>query len=580
MAFAVQGGLFVSSASAFTFDDIHYWIGEGTNQAAVVLDWNNGQPNSSIAYGVRWNGASTNMTEMLKRIAHDDRRLNVAMSPGYYGTSLDGFGYDVDNDGGFFDLAQGLATDADDFVCISGDGVWPAYYYWAATFIHDPVFRTESNWDYCEYGIDGSFLENGVWYAFKHIVYDMETWISENDTPSPAVAAETPFAFQVVSHATGGDAGLFNKVEAVLGAPARVSRKAGSYPAAAVTPTFPAWLPEQVFTLAKDKDNAGGYVTVCFDHKVFDDPLNPYGLDFIVFGNTICQKTGGSAYDDPNAITITVPSYTVDEPGLVEVSQDGTNWVSAVDWPSADTFAPTFGLLYDANEPDTALFQGNVWWGGAADATLPVDPTLSATDFVGKTLAQMAVLYNGSAGGTGFDISALNLAPDGETGRKWIKYIRVTAREDYDPDEVKPWTDIDAFADVSPALPYDNWVRENYAWMQLPDKAVTGKRAIAANGKPNFYNAALGTAPDAPPVESFPVQHFEIENGRAVFQVPAAAYAYDAFRVGVASGVDGKYNNVLPVWEGMTNGNASAVLSLPIDPAAPSAFYKIGLSAE
>ena len=55
-ACAALAGAFSSTAADaadFSFDDVHYWVGEGTNRAAVVLDWNNGQPGSSLAWGGR-----------------------------------------------------------------------------------------------------------------------------------------------------------------------------------------------------------------------------------------------------------------------------------------------------------------------------------------------------------------------------------------------------------------------------------------------------------------------------------------------------------------------------------------------
>ena len=30
----------VAARAEFTFDDVHFWVGEGTNRAAVVVDWN------------------------------------------------------------------------------------------------------------------------------------------------------------------------------------------------------------------------------------------------------------------------------------------------------------------------------------------------------------------------------------------------------------------------------------------------------------------------------------------------------------------------------------------------------------
>jgi hypothetical protein len=42
-----------------SFSNIQYWTGSGTNQAALVLQWNDGLAPNSIAWGYRWNGAAT-----------------------------------------------------------------------------------------------------------------------------------------------------------------------------------------------------------------------------------------------------------------------------------------------------------------------------------------------------------------------------------------------------------------------------------------------------------------------------------------------------------------------------------------
>ncbi len=49
----------------------------------------------------------------------------------------------------------------------------------------------------------------------------------------------------------------------------------------------------------------GGSITLAFNHEVLDDPLNPDGYDFIVYGNAFAGWS---------------------EPGIVEISQDGLTW--------------------------------------------------------------------------------------------------------------------------------------------------------------------------------------------------------------------------------------------------------------
>ncbi|MGI5869900.1 MAG: hypothetical protein ACOX9C_10720 [Kiritimatiellia bacterium] len=564
-----------ASAADFTFDDIHYWIGDGTNQVGIVIDWNNEQPGSSLAWGVRWNGASTNMTEILRRLDHEDRRLMAAVIGDSWGSWVLGFGYDADGDGGIFNtVSPGAATDRDDFIALDD---FSSACYWSVVATNASAITDATTWGYLMVGIDGIVPVNNDWFAFKRINWQT----GESSFPALPAAAESPFACRVVACVLDGIADEASATN-VLGAPARCTRGWPPWTVdATVTPPNPAWSPDQLLTLAKDDDGGGGWVVVAFDHRVMDDPLNPYGLDFIVFGNAL-HDLGGNQYfagtEDP-ATCVFRDSGVGAEPGLVEVSQDGITWYSFADGPFADAFAPTLSHLYDTNAPDASLFAGNLWWGKPTDPTLPVDPSLTATNFIGRTLAEYAVLYNGSAGGTGFDIGAFPLPVDPATGRKWIQYVRVTSLSSADDAD---WTDVDAFADVAPAAPYDNWARAHYAWTDLPDAGVAGKNAIAANGKPNFYNAAFGTAPDAAPVETFQITDFAIEDGRAVFRIPSAASAFDAFRISRASAIDGTWKDVLPTFEGtiQTAHGVESVFSIPIDPAKPHAFYKVKVSGE
>ncbi len=579
-AFAVFGCVLAFSGvhadESFTFDDIHFWVGEGTNRAAVVIDWNNGQPGSSLAWGIRWNGPSTNVAHLLQVLAHEDRRLHAALASESWGTWVLGFAYDADGDGGAFDMDGGRATDRDDYVGVDD---FSSSYYWTLVTANTAVLTQGTTWNYGS-GADYVYPADGTWIALKRV-----NWrTGESTVPAVPVFAETPFAYQVVACVVNEDeSGSYSDPATVLGSPSTVAR---GYPPwssdAPVVPCNPAWSSDQLLTLSKTEENTGGYVVIAFDHPVMDDPQNPFGSDFIVFGNAF-QTLGGGPYfvetTDPSGYVFTAASTVMVEPALVEVSQDGVNWFSYSDGSYADTFAPTMSHLYDTNAPDASLFTGNLWWGAKADPTLPVDPAVKGTNFVGRTLAEYAMLYNGSAGGTGFDIGGFDLPVDETTGQKWIQFVRVTSVSD---SEEALWSEIDAFADVSPALPYDNWVRENYAWADVPDESVTGKGVMAVNGKPNYYNAAFGTAPDADPVESFAVSSFAVKDGKAVFTVPSAQVAYDVFRVGKASDVNGNYTDSLPSHEGtvVTENGFESVFSIPVDGTETKAFYKIGLSAE
>jgi hypothetical protein len=88
-------------------------------------------------------------------------------------------------------------------------------------------------------------------------------------------------------------------------------------------------------------------------------------------------------------------------------------------------------------------------WAEELDPTRPVDPNLTAADIEGMTLAEMIRAYDGSAGGTGFDLRWLDpndyaaLPVDPNTGSRWIQYVQIQD----DPDS-NVTTEVDAMADV------------------------------------------------------------------------------------------------------------------------------------
>ncbi len=69
----------VSHAGLVTdFDDIDYWVGSGTNEAAMVIQWNDGNSPQSIAWGFRWSDTDTpTVQDMLFALAG-----SITVSPG------------------------------------------------------------------------------------------------------------------------------------------------------------------------------------------------------------------------------------------------------------------------------------------------------------------------------------------------------------------------------------------------------------------------------------------------------------------------------------------------------------------
>lgn len=88
------------AATVTDFSDIQYWVGSGTNEAAMVLQWNDGKSPVSLAWGFRWDGVATGF-DMIQAIDAADSRLSVVVNPDFP-TAVFGIFYDVDGTGGTF----------------------------------------------------------------------------------------------------------------------------------------------------------------------------------------------------------------------------------------------------------------------------------------------------------------------------------------------------------------------------------------------------------------------------------------------------------------------------------------------
>jgi hypothetical protein len=207
-------------------------------------------------------------------------------------------------------------------------------------------------------------------------------------------------------------------------------------------------------------------IVVSFDHQVENDPLNPYGQDFLVFGNSFYVgggTSGGFVNDGTDMGSYYLAGGCFSEPVLVSVSKgyqglpgevenDHTTWqwFTYADGPYGDTDFPTHAYHWDQAKYDTT---GNGWTDTLMDFTKPVNPAYQQALLDGDeawmaantpysvngdghlNVSEALALYEGSGGGTGFDLDVFGL--------DWIQYIKVEGTVDFREGE------IDAFADVA-----------------------------------------------------------------------------------------------------------------------------------
>lgn len=557
----VFSSLLALSLAAFTRDDIHYWVGEGANRCAVVIDW--GGEGRSLAWGYKWRGTCTNLAEVVQRIVHEDPRLGSD-------AKLAAFSYDVED----VHLSRSKATAL--YSAVNGAyGTWrffgpfseiPQMVSTASSIKPDVVHPLPDQWFVLRYSTSDG-LEEAV---------------------TAPTYAESPYGYEVVEFFTLEKSPLYNQASNVLGHPTMgIFTSSSTYgdSGSTINPAYPAWSGGRLLSLVGDDDEGTpGFVTIKFDHDVLDDPNNPFGIDFLVFGNAFGVR------DSDENIQLTTDPLTVSftgkgsyENALVEVSQDGETWYPYEKGPYADSFMPTLGYLYDPAAPDTGLFNGNLYWGRAARATRPVNPACSFSSFSGLNLAQVCQRYDGSAGGTGFDLAELPL-PENGNGVKWIRYVRISCVEESNDEGDFGYNvpEVDAVADVAPVSDYELWTHGQYqdwatAWR---DGAA---EAVAANGVTNALNFAWGLSPTEPVPASVPFEITGFSKGedRHTITVRSPCRLSDVRRLVVkaATRLDGGWKNIIPTLL-TSEQDGDAFLNTFAVPTDAGVFFKLAVQTE
>lgn len=169
----VIGPMCTCTTSA-TFDDIVFWVGTGSNQAALVLDWNDSKAPEALVWGYRWDGTATGL-EMLQAIVEADSRLFAHVSePGPFGTAVYGIGYDL-NGNGTFSVSPALQFNAggwsvgnpDDYrSAVEEADRWAEGWYTGFWGYHVRS-SSQEEWISASTGPGDRVLENGSWDGYS-----------------------------------------------------------------------------------------------------------------------------------------------------------------------------------------------------------------------------------------------------------------------------------------------------------------------------------------------------------------------------------------------------------------------------
>lgn len=173
----VSGSSGVASAS-FAFDDIGFWVGEGANEAALVIDWNGpdgGSDPVSLAWGFRWDGVATGQ-DMLTAVINADQNLFGRFASFGFGDAIVGLGYDLDGDG--FGITDGtdfgpdgiaFAGTSDGATATDGDDYYAEGWntgFWSYAIGVDAPFDGGA-WAGAMVGFGDRVLADGAWDGYR-----------------------------------------------------------------------------------------------------------------------------------------------------------------------------------------------------------------------------------------------------------------------------------------------------------------------------------------------------------------------------------------------------------------------------
>src|SRR5687768_14743038 len=99
-------------------------------------------------------------------------------------------------------------------------------------------------------------------------------------------AQPSGYASSVINYNSGsGFAAGYTNASSALGEPSRITPGQFGGP---VDPFNPPYLSEQLVSVG-----AGGHLTLQFDSQILNNPGNPFGIDFLIFGNSGFSITNG-----------------------------------------------------------------------------------------------------------------------------------------------------------------------------------------------------------------------------------------------------------------------------------------------
>jgi len=152
---------------SINFDDIEVWIGEGENQAGLIIDWEDELAPTTLAWGYRWDGVKNGQEMLMEVMAAAPRLSGDGELPLF-------MAYDLNNDGTIDESDHNENGD------MSDSNFW-AYY----------TSANGSDWNFATTNHAGRTLVDGEWDGWLFVA----DWSA---MPYPEIDAAVPAEAEVV----------------------------------------------------------------------------------------------------------------------------------------------------------------------------------------------------------------------------------------------------------------------------------------------------------------------------------------------------------------------------------------------
>lgn len=167
----------------FTMDDIKFWVGTGSQKAALVIEWHDGKTPDALVWGYKWDGEKYGI-DMIRDIVQADPRLTfLTHMTGPMGYTIGGLGYHIDKSGNQYLIYNNdtknpiypekgiVSTDKynyDKWTYSDTKDHWCAGWYngYWSYWVKDN--RTDA-WEYSNWGASSRKLVNGSWDGWSFL---------------------------------------------------------------------------------------------------------------------------------------------------------------------------------------------------------------------------------------------------------------------------------------------------------------------------------------------------------------------------------------------------------------------------